>query len=134
MGLSKGLNAIVTQGDLKMITPSDQALFDARPTRSQTCPHCRGCGTVVEAYALAPTERFDGAPANALPAFVVGSFDIFTASEEAVDLAKSASRPVAFEFNGQVVVVREDDGPDKISRAWWKRQYNETPEATFARR
>ncbi len=117
-----------------MITPEDQALFDGRPTRSQTCPHCRGCGTVIEAYALVPTERFDGAPPNALCAFVVGSFDIFTASKEAVDLAKRAKRPVAFEFNGQVVVARGGDNPDRLSRAWWQLQYNETPEAAFARR
>ena len=117
-----------------MTTPSDQALFDDRPTRSKTCPRCRGCGTVVESHALAPRERFDGAPTDALLASVVGSFDIFTASREAVDLARRAGRPVAFEFNGRVVVARDGDDPDEIARAWWQREYNETPEETFARR
>jgi hypothetical protein len=89
---------------------------------------------VIEAYALSPSERFDGAPTDALHASVVGSFDIFEASKEAVDLSKRARRPVAFEFNGQVVVAHDGDDPDKIARTWWQLQYNETPEATFARR
>ena len=119
---------------MRSMTPSDQALFDDRPTIEQTCPRCRGCGTVVEVYALAPSDRFDGAPQDAVHAFVVGSFDIFTACREAVDIARRSGRPVAFEFIDQVVVARAGDDPDKISRAWWQRQYNETPEATFARR
>lgn len=123
-----------------MTTTTDRALFDDRPTRSQTCPRCRGCGTVSETYALAPyeglvgdPERFEGAPDDALCAFVVGSFDIFTASKEAADLARRSLRPVAFDFLDHVVVVRDGDDPDEISRAWWWKQYNETPEATFAR-
>ena len=118
----------------EIMRKSDRTLFDDRPARPQTCPRCRGCGTVDDGYALAPAEPFDGAPAGAVHASVVGASDIFEASREAVDLARLAGRPVAFEFNDQVVVARAGDDPDKISRAWWQRQYNETPEATFARR
>jgi hypothetical protein len=89
---------------------------------------------VSDEYALAPRDRFDGAPPNAVHAVVVGSFDIFTACKEAVILAARSHRPVAFEFLDHVVVVRSADDPVAIARAWWQRQYNETPEATFARR
>jgi hypothetical protein len=118
----------------KMMMSADQALFDNRPTRSQTCPRCRGCGTVVESYALVLSGHIDGAPDDAVYAFVRGSFGIFTACKEALDVAKRARRPVAFRFIDHVVVVRGDDDADLVARAWWQRTYNETPEATLARR
>jgi hypothetical protein len=128
------------EGVTMVDTKNDRVLFDDRPVRSRTCRICHGHGTVIESYALAPCERerldecFDGVPADVVCAAVVGSFDIFTACKEAVDVAKRARRPVAFDFNDQLVVVRSDDDPDKIARAWWQLAHNETPEATFARR
>lgn len=117
----------------------DQALFDRRPKRVRKCPRCHGCGTIVDSYALMPSPRTDafklaGTPLDTLCAFVVGSFDIFEATREAVDLAKRSRRPVAFEFNEQIVLVRASDDPDAIARLWWKNAYGETPEQTFARR
>jgi hypothetical protein len=50
------------------------------------------------------------------------------------DIAKRARRPVAFDFNGRIVVVRGNDDPQRIARAWWQRTYNETPEESFAKR
>lgn len=116
------------------MTPLDCALFDNRPRRARVCPHCSGCGTVEDAYALLPCEHFEGAPNDALCATVVGAFDIFTACREAVQLAKRSQRHVAFDFNGQVVLVGSNDDPDRIARAWWLRVYNETPEESAAKR
>jgi len=115
--------------------PADRTWFEDRPKRTHPCPRCRGCGTIVEAYALAYwDEPLDGAPADALRAFVVGSFDISTSCREAADLARISGRPVAFEFNGQIVVVCGNDDPDQVARTWWLRHYGETPEASFSRR
>jgi hypothetical protein len=108
--------------------------FDDRPRRTETCGRCGGCGTVELEYALAPTNRWIEAPDDAIRAFVVGSFDIFTACKEAADIAAVAHQPVAFQFNNQTVVVRPGDSPDAIARQWWQVEYNETPEQTMARR
>jgi hypothetical protein len=45
---------------------TDQELFDKRPVRTQMCNCCRGRGTVVTHYALGPSERFAGAPDDAV--------------------------------------------------------------------
>jgi hypothetical protein len=104
------------------MAPADRVWFEDRPRRTHPCPRCRGCGTIVEAYALAYwDDPLDGAPADALRAVVVGSFDISTSCR-------------AFEFNGQIVVVCGNDDPDQVARTWWLRQYGETPEASFSRR
>lgn len=110
-------------------------LFDNRPARTQTCFRCQGCGIIPVAYALHPSESpLDGAPDDAICAFVGGSFDVFYAAREAGDLARQAERPVAFRFIDHVVVVRPGEDPDQAARAWWFLQYEEAPEATWARR
>ncbi len=114
------------------MSPKDKALFDRRP-RTSTCPRCDGCGHVVEPYALMPHEHLEGAPADALCAAVAGSFGIFAVCREAAELAGRAGRPVAFDFNDHLVVVRAGDDPDRVARSWWQRAYGETPEAMFAR-
>lgn len=42
--------------------------------------------------------------------------------------------PVAFDFNGKTVVVRQTDDPVEVARSWWRAAYGETPEETAARR
>lgn len=108
--------------------------FSDRPRRVKTCNRCGGCGTIDVPYTLAPTDRVIDAPNNAIRAFVVGSGDIFTACAEGVDIAKRSGDPVAFEFNGQTVVVTAKDDPERIARAWWFKAYNETPEESWAKR
>lgn len=108
--------------------------FDQRPRITETCPRCRGCGTIERAYALAPTDRVRDAPPDAIPAVVVGSFDIFTACNEAAAIATAAGIMVAFEFLDHTVVVRRGDDPETVARAWWHTQYGETPEQSRARR
>lgn len=117
-----------------MIQTRNRALFLQRPTRKHACPRCHGTGQIVESYALAPSEPFDGAPPNALHAVVVGASSIHEACTEAVALAARARRPVAFDFSGQIVVATATDNPDQLMRAWWQRQYKETPEESAARR
>ena len=112
----------------------DRKWFDERPERTKKCPRCGGCGTIDVGYALAPTDRVIDAPNNAVRAFVVGASSIFDACKEAADIAKRSGDPVAFEFNGQTVVLRPGDNADKVARDWWQKQYNETPEETLARR
>jgi len=112
----------------------DVKLFDERPTRTRTCPQCHGHGNVIEGYALAQGEPIESAPKAAVYASVAGSFDIFTACKEAREIAKRADRPVAFDFNDQVVVVHASDDPNQVARAWWLKAYGETPEQTRARR
>lgn len=117
---------------------TDVELFDSRPARAETCPRCMGCGSIDAGYALHPWNeeltRIDGAPDGAVLAFVGGSFDVFSAAREAKELVRRSGRPVAFQFLDHAVVVRPDDDPHQVARAWWLLQYGETPEDTAARR
>ncbi len=89
---------------------------------------------MTEPYALAHTDPIEGAPANAIHAFVIGSFDICTACDEAAEISTLAQRPVSFEFIDQVVTVNPGDNPARVARAWWVAQYGESPEDKLARR
>ena len=124
----------------------DAPWFDNRPLRSAHCAHCRGSGWIDRAYALAPARSqvhrhsiaLD-APDNAILAFVNGAFDIFTACQEAADIAQKSQRPVTFQFdnytvNNYTVTLWPGDDPDSKARQWWQLSYNETPEQTRARR
>ena len=109
-----------------MIGPDDHWFTD-RPTRTECCGRCRGTGTVTRAYALAPADRVVGAPCDAIRAFVIGSFDIATACEEASDIAKRSGEQVAFQFNGQCVVVGPGDSVSAVISRWWRRAYGMEP-------
>lgn len=114
---------------------AQRALFDGRKTRARLCWRCHGCGVVIEPFALAPSDnQLEDAPDRALCAIVVGASSVFVACHEAAEIAARANRPVAFEFNGQLVVVNAGDDPDRIARAWWERQYGESPEESAQRR
>lgn len=115
----------------------DAKWFDSRPRKIGRCAACHGSGTVESGYALvlAPPECADfAAPPFAIRAFVTGASDIFAACNEAAQIAGLAKRPVAFEFNGQVVALRPGDDAITTARRWWNKQYGETPEQTRARR
>jgi hypothetical protein len=112
----------------------DAKWFHDRPRRTKRCERCGGCGTLEIGFALVPADHVTDAPEDAIRAFVVGAYDIFTACREAADIARKASRLVAFEFNGRCVVVRPNDDPTTVARQWWLTQYNETPEQSLARR
>ncbi len=116
------------------MSKADEKFFNERPRRTQKCPRCNGCGTVIDGYTLAFTERFDGAPSGALCAAVVGASGIFETCREAVLLANRAGRHIAFDFNERVVVVQPGDDGDRIAREWWQETYGETPEESAARR
>jgi hypothetical protein len=115
---------------------TDIELFDSRPART-VCPRCRGCGNVSIGYALRQWNDqlgpIAGAPESAVRAFDGGSFDVFYAATEAAELARRADR-VTFQCIDHAVVVRPNDDPDQVARAWWLLQYRETPEATWSRR
>lgn len=64
----------------------------------------------------------------------VGGAGIHAAVEEGIGLARQLGRPVAFEFNGEVVRVSAGSDADRIVRAWWQAVYHETPEESFAKR
>lgn len=113
----------------------DRKWFDERPERTLTCPRCKGCGTITDGYALAPTDRAVlDAPNEAIRAYVRGASSIFDACAEAADIAKRSGEPVAFRFTDSTVVVKPGDNGDKVARDWWQRTYNETPEETAKRR
>ena len=110
-------------------------IFDKRPHVSETCPRCRGRGSITRHYSLVLNDGpIPGAPENAIPAFVVGACDIFDTTREAAEIATRYRIPVAFDFNEIVVVVKPDDDPVAVARAWWMRKHKETPEQTAARR
>lgn len=113
---------------------NDAFWLDRRPRITETCPRCRGCGTIQRSYALAPTEEVRDAPEDAIRTVVVGSFDIWTACKEAAAIVAAAGKPVVFEFLDHTVVVKRGDDPIAVGRAWWHKQYNETPEQTATRR
>ena len=78
----------------------------------------------------------DGVARHAAPGlrFKDWSHMVFCATKEAVELAGQSRSPLAFEFIDHVIVVYPGDDPDQVARAWWMRQYGETPEATRSRR
>lgn len=60
---------------------------------------------------------------------------IYQAIEEAKEYCVDYGVPgVAFEFNGEPVLVTGLSNVDKVYRAWWHKVYKETPEESFARR
>lgn len=114
----------------------DQSLFTSRPKRSRTCQHCRGSGETVEGYALhaSTRERTKVTIPDAIHAVVAGASTIREATLEAHEVATRSQRPVVFDFNGQIVVVRHDDDPEKVWRDWWMKAYGQTPEQSYASR
>lgn len=118
-----------------MSKDDDSKWFAKRLYRTKKCPRCDGHGEVDEPYALTHWEQaIKGAPSDSIHACVAGMFDIFTACREAVQIARAAKRPVVFDFNDQIVVVRWSDDPDLIARVWWQRAYGCTPEETWRAR
>lgn len=123
----------------KMITTTDDPLlFSSRPTRTQVCARCGGEGTVAQPYYLTTNPPsmgpVRGAPEGAVHAFVVGSAFIHEATREASEIARRAQRAVAFEFMERLVVVRPDDDPEQVWRAWWTEFYGQTFEQSVASR
>lgn len=116
------------------MTATNAKWFDSRPHRHSVCTRCRGSGTIHEPYALVPAERVRRAPKGAILGQVVGCSSIFEACREARDIAVLARRPVAFDFNCALVVVRPTDDYRAVARKWWKKAYGETPEETARRR
>jgi hypothetical protein len=120
-----------------MSDAEDKALFDSRPERVEQCSRCRGAGSYVDPYALLPGSRHElglARHAGMVIATPAGASDIFECCREAAEIAERAKRPVAFQFNAQVVVVKPGDNPNLVARAWWQAVYGETPEATMEKR
>jgi sugar/nucleoside kinase (ribokinase family) len=106
-----------------------------RSERVGLCPSCCGRGTIAYPYCLSPSPApIAGAPADAIQAFVCGSYSIFEATREASSVAQAEGVPVAFDFLDRTVVVGPGDDPDRVARAWWEGAYQETPEETWSRR
>jgi hypothetical protein len=77
---------------------TDADLFRGRPAKIETCFRCGGRGQIDEGYALAPCGApIDGAPEDAVLAFIVGCFDVFAAAREAAAIASRAGRPLDLE-------------------------------------
>ena len=95
---------------------------------------CHGHGQVPVPRWLAPYSEVPGAPEDAVTALVVGTASIFEATREANEIAARGGCPVAFDFNGKLVVVRPGDDPELVARAWWIDFYERTPEESAALR
>ncbi len=120
-----------------MSDAEDAALFDSRPARVEQCSRCGGTGSHVDLYALRPGSRRELAlqrRAGMVIATPVGASDIFECCREAAEIAERAKRPVAFQFNEQVVVMKPGDNPNLVARSWWQAAYGETPEETMEKR
>lgn len=114
---------------------SDARLFSDRAPQVRACSRCSGSGYLVLPYWLAPWPvPLAGAPPDSIWATTVGSAHIREATLEASELARRANRPVAFDFNDLLVVVRPHDDPEEVWRSWWMAKHGETPEQTAARR
>jgi hypothetical protein len=102
----------------------------------EKCSECKGLGIVHkrEHFSLTTPEEwsvlFSGKvpppsidqhklPANAYVCSV-SSGTIFEACREARDIAWAKNCPVAFEFNGHLVVVHMEDDPYEVAKEWWK--------------
>jgi hypothetical protein len=109
--------------------------FVSRPDRVRACPTCAGHGRVAAPYYLVSYDQpIPGAPVGAIMAMVCGAASIFEATHEAHDIAVRWALPVAFDFNGLLVVVRSTDVPAHVANAWWLERYGETQEQSAARR
>lgn len=127
-----GQAAASSMEDKTAMTAMD--LFATRPAWGEVCFQCKGHGKICVSYALHPLNvPLEGAPEDAVRAFIGGSFDVFTAAREAAELARSAKRPVAFQCLDHLVIVGPHDDPEQVARAWWLKQYRETPEVSRAR-
>jgi hypothetical protein len=70
-------------------------------------------------------------PPDVLQALVIGAQHIRDATIAASRVANVQRKTVAFEFNRQTVIVKPDDDPEKISRAWWEKEYGKTHEESM---
>jgi hypothetical protein len=103
----------------------------------ETCRECLGTGQVHrrEYFSLmTPDEYAQVMPAEYVPAKLDPKYDvptnvvvctahagatIFKACKEGVTLARAFGQPVAFEFNGIVVVCSPDSDPEDVAKRWW---------------
>jgi hypothetical protein len=121
------------------------------PVKQETCPHCNGYGVIHRQEALALTTAaeyesiFGYKPGWTLKKTVPKDFEICTTGpgsphiletiREAIDYCREYGVPgVAFEFNGEAVLVDASTDAELALRAWWKAVFNETPEESAAKR
>jgi hypothetical protein len=57
--------------------------------------------------------------------------DIYSAVNEAKELATQLKKKVSFEFNGKIVIVTEKSNTKRIVTKWWKDVYGKTPEESM---
>lgn len=111
----------------------------------ETCDRCGGCGKVQrrEHFALWTPDEYEhvqpldakhDVPADAYVCTAAPGGTINEACREGIEIAKLVGRPVAFQFNGAVAVLRADSDPVAVMRAWWKRAYGKTYEESMAER
>jgi hypothetical protein len=79
-------------------------------------------------------EQLPSAPEGAEICDVTISSSITEAIKEGKELANLLNKPVAFDFNRQLVVVYKDSNVDQLYRKWWFDMYGETPEESYAKR
>jgi hypothetical protein len=111
---------------------------------TETCRTCRGSGQTHhrQHFALWTPDEFEpqpldpkhDVPSDALVCTAVYGSSIFEACREGVELAQMTGRPIAFECNGSVAILRADSDPVAIAKAWWKRAYGRTYEQSMAER
>lgn len=101
--------------------------------RTEDCDHCGGTGKVHhrEIFSLWTADEWEhvpivlnqkhNVPTNSYLCKAVPGGNIQDACREAVSIASMVDRPVAFEFNGVVVVARKDDDPGQLVRRWGER-------------
>jgi hypothetical protein len=70
-------------------------------------------------------------PRDAYVCVAQAGASIFEACEEAIDIARIARRPVAFEFSGAVAVCFGTSDPEKVAKAWWNRAYGKSYEQSM---
>jgi len=112
---------------------------------TESCRTCNGTGTVHERehFSLWTPDEYErvqpldpkhDAPADAYVCTTCPGATIFEACREAAEIAKQVHRPVAFEFNGTIAVIRADSDPVAVAKEWWKRAYGKTYEQDAANR
>lgn len=131
-------------------TPTVSPVVKRTPREwNEKCGACSGRGIVHrrQHFALLTPDEFDGpddhrpalfdldpkhdAPADAYVCRALGGASIFDACNEGREIARMVGRPVAFEFNGALAVVRADADPTAVAKEWWKRAYGKTYEQSM---
>jgi hypothetical protein len=104
---------------------------------TEVCKTCNGSGKTHhrEHFNLSTPEESGhelDVPEDSLVCDVIGGCpSIFECCKEAASMAGTFKRPVAFQFNQTVAVVRPGQDPTEAAKTWWQTEYGRSYEESM---